>query len=218
MGLPFGFRALSKTASLAAMVVACARTEPPEPAPAPLATREKPPMAHTEMHRTETPARLETALLAGGCFWGMEEILRSIPGVLDTEVGYSGGVTRNPTYPQVSSGRTGHAEAVRIVFDPKQLSYETLLERWYFRMHDPTTLNRQGNDRGSNYRSAIFPTSPKQERTAREVIKRVDASGKWKKPVVTSIEPYKGFTAAEANHQDYLQKYPNGYTCHYLRN
>ncbi|HLT30312.1 MAG TPA: peptide-methionine (S)-S-oxide reductase MsrA [Myxococcaceae bacterium] len=166
----------------------------------------------------KVPEGAEVAVLAGGCFWGMEEILRSIPGVLDTEVGYSGGVTRNPTYPQVSSGRTGHAEAVRIVFDPKQLSYETLLERWYFRMHDPTTLNRQGNDRGSNYRSAIFPTSPKQERTAREVIKRVDASGKWKKPVVTSIEPYKGFTAAEANHQDYLQKYPNGYTCHYLRN
>ena len=164
------------------------------------------------------PEGAEVAVLAGGCFWGMEEILRSIPGVLDTDVGYSGGVTKNPTYPQVSSGRTGHAESVRIVFDPKQLSYETLLERWYFRMHDPTTLNRQGNDRGSQYRSAIFPTSPEQERTAREVIRRVDASGKWKKPVVTAIEPYKGFTVAEANHQDYLKKNPNGYTCHYLRN
>lgn len=166
----------------------------------------------------KVPEGAEVAVLAGGCFWGMEEILRSIPGVLDTDVGYSGGVTKNPTYPQVSSGRTGHAESVRIVFDPKQLSYETLLERWYFRMHDPTTLNRQGNDRGSQYRSAIFPTSPEQERTAREVIRRVDASGKWKKPLVTAIEPYKGFTPAESNHQDYLQKNPNGYTCHYLRN
>lgn len=166
----------------------------------------------------KVPEGAEVAVLAGGCFWGMEEILRAIPGVLDTEVGYSGGATKNPTYPQVSSGRTGHAESVRIVFDPDQLSYATLLERWYFRMHDPTTLNRQGNDRGSQYRSTIFPTSPAQERTAREVIRRVDASGKWKKPVVTTVEPFKAFTAAEANHQDYLMKNPNGYTCHYLRN
>ncbi len=217
MGLPFGFRALSKTASLAAMVVACARTEPPEPAPAPLATREKPPMAHTEMHRTETPARLETALLAGGCFWGMEEILRSIPGVVETEVGYTGGNTESPTYATVRTGRTGHAESVRVVFDPAKLSYEELLEKWFFRMHDPTTKNRQGNDIGTQYRSAIFVTTPEQRRIAESVKRRVDESGKWPRPVVTEIVDAGPFTPAEDYHQRYLEKNPGGYTCHYLR-
>jgi peptide methionine sulfoxide reductase msrA/msrB len=160
---------------------------------------------------------LETAVLAGGCFWGMEEIIRKIPGVLETEVGYTGGSTAQPTYENVHTGRTGHAEAIRITFDPAQLSYEDLLEKWFFRMHDPTTKNRQGNDVGTQYRSAIFITSPAQREIAERVKKRVDASGKWHAPVVTEIADAGPFTLAEDYHQDYLQKHPGGYTCHYLR-
>jgi peptide methionine sulfoxide reductase msrA/msrB len=160
---------------------------------------------------------LETAILAGGCFWGMEEILRKIPGVLQTEVGYTGGTTPNPTYEDVHTGRTGHAESVRIVFDPSKLSYADLLEHWFFRMHDPTTKNRQGNDIGSQYRSAIFVTSPAQRKTALEVKARVEASGKWHGPITTEIADAGPFTLAEDYHQDYLEKHPNGYTCHFLR-
>jgi peptide methionine sulfoxide reductase msrA/msrB len=160
---------------------------------------------------------LETAILAGGCFWGMEELLRKIPGVLSTDVGYEGGSTPNPTYEEVHTGRTGHAEAVRIVFDPTQLSYEDLLEKWFFRMHDPTTRNRQGNDVGSQYRSAIFVTSPEQRQAAARVKSRVDASGKWPAPVVTEIVDAGPFTLAEAYHQKYLEKHPDGYTCHFIR-
>jgi peptide methionine sulfoxide reductase msrA/msrB len=160
---------------------------------------------------------LETAILAGGCFWGMQDILRKIPGVLETTVGYTGGSTSKPSYGQVSTGETGHAEAVRVVFDPARLSYEDLLEKWFFRMHDPTTRNRQGNDVGSQYRSAIFVTSPEQRRIAEEVRHRVDASGKWSRPVVTEIRDAGPFTVAEEHHQDYLAKHPDGYTCHYLR-
>jgi methionine-S-sulfoxide reductase len=162
------------------------------------------------------PAR-ETAILAGGCFWGMEEILRAIPGVLETDAGYTGGNTSNPTYEDVHTGATGHAESVRVVFDPSKLSYEDLLEKWFFRMHDPTTKNRQGNDVGSQYRSAIFYTSEAQRVTAERVIARVNASGKWKSPIVTTVEAAGPFTLAEEEHQDYLQKHPGGYTCHYLR-
>src|SRR3569623_365671 len=129
----------------------------------------------------------ETAVLAGGCFWGMEELLREIPGVVDTEVGYTGGKTASPTYEDVKTGRTGHAESVRITFDPKKVSYADLLEKWFFKMHDPTTPDRQGNDRGTQYRSAIFVTSPEQQKTAEEVKARVDASHAWKPPVVTQI-------------------------------
>jgi peptide methionine sulfoxide reductase msrA/msrB len=160
---------------------------------------------------------LETAVLAGGCFWGMEEILRKIPGVLQTEVGYTGGSTASPRYDTVHTGATGHAESVRIVFDPKVLSYADLLEHWFFRMHDPTTKDRQGNDRGSQYRSAIFFTSPEQEKVARDVLRRVDASKKWPAPVVTEVTAAREFTLAESYHQDYLEKNPGGYTCHYLR-
>ncbi|HEY8944225.1 MAG TPA: bifunctional methionine sulfoxide reductase B/A protein [Polyangiaceae bacterium] len=160
---------------------------------------------------------LETAVLAGGCFWGMEELLRAIPGVLETEVGYTGGATPNPGYDTVKTGRTGHAESVRIVFDPKRLSYEELLEKWFFRMHDPTTKNRQGNDVGTQYRSAIFYTSPSQREVAERVKQRVNESGKWRGAVVTEIVPAGAFTAAETYHQDYLQKNPGGYTCHYMR-
>jgi peptide methionine sulfoxide reductase msrA/msrB len=162
-------------------------------------------------------ATLETAILAGGCFWGMEELLRGIPGVLETEVGYTGGATDRPVYETVKTGRTGHAEAVRVVFDPKRISYADLLEQWFFRMHDPTTKNRQGNDVGTQYRSAIFYTTPEQQKTAEAVKQRVDKSGKWRAPVVTEIVPAGAFASAEDYHQDYLQKHPGGYTCHYMR-
>jgi peptide methionine sulfoxide reductase msrA/msrB len=142
----------------------------------------------------------ETAILAGGCFWGMEEILRKIPGVLDTEVGYAAG-----------------AEAVRVSFDPAKLSYADLLEKWFFRMHDPTTPNRQGNDVGSKYRSAIFTTSPEQRKIAEAIKGRAGKSGRWKNPIVTEIVDAGRFTRAEEHHQRYLQKQPGGYTCHYLR-
>jgi peptide methionine sulfoxide reductase msrA/msrB len=160
---------------------------------------------------------LDTAILAGGCFWGMEDILRKIPGVLETEAVYTGGTTSNPTYEDLHDGTTGHAEAVKVVFDPKQISYADLLEKWFFRMHDPTTKNRQGNDVGSQYRSAIFVTSPEQRKIAEEVKARVGASGEWKQPIVTEIADAGPVTRAEEYHQDYLQKHPGGYTCHYMR-
>ncbi|XXX75747.1 bifunctional methionine sulfoxide reductase B/A protein [Sorangium sp. So ce134] len=160
---------------------------------------------------------LETAILAGGCFWGMEDLLRKIPGVLETEVGYTGGRTKDPTYRDVKTGATGHAESVRIVFDPAKVSYAELLEKWFFRMHDPTTRNRQGNDVGTQYRSAIFVTTPEQRRIAEEVKARVDRSGKWRAPIVTEIVEAGPFTRAEEYHQKYLVKYPDGYTCHYMR-
>jgi peptide methionine sulfoxide reductase msrA/msrB len=162
-------------------------------------------------------ARRETAVLAGGCFWGMEDILRKIPGVIETEVGYTGGKTARPDYEDVHTGETGHAESVRVVFDPARLSYADLLEKWFFRMHDPTTRNRQGNDVGSQYRSAIFVTTPEQRRVAEEVKARVAKSGRWKSPIVTEIADAGPFTRAEEYHQKYLEKNPGGYTCHYLR-
>src|SRR5688572_6988625 len=159
-------------------------------------------------------ATLETAVLAGGCFWGMEELLRAVPGVVETEVGYTGGTTDKPRYEDVKTGRTGHAEAIRVVFDPKQLAYADLLAKWFVRMHDPTTVNRQGNDVGTQYRSAIFVTTDEQRKTAEAVKRRVQESGKWKRPIATEIVKDGGFTPAEDYHQDYLQKHPGGYTCH----
>ena len=158
--------------------------------------------------------RKEIAILAGGCFWGVEDLLRKIPGVLDTEVGYTGGVTKNPVYETVKAGNTGHAESIRIEFDPSVLSYADLL-RWFFKIHDPTTVDRQGNDRGSQYRSAIFFLSDAQKETAVEI--KQEAEAKWKKPVVTQIVPAKEFYSAEKYHQDYLEKNPGGYTCHWVR-
>jgi peptide methionine sulfoxide reductase msrA/msrB len=160
--------------------------------------------------------RRQVALLAGGCFWGVEDILRGVPGVLDTEVGYTGGSTPHATYAQVKRGTTGHAEAIRVVFDPERLPYARLLEI-FFRLHDPTTRNRQGNDVGTQYRSAIFTLDEEQRRTAHEVKARVEASGKWKRPIVTEIVAASDFWPAEEYHQDYLRKNPGGYTCHYLR-
>lgn len=162
------------------------------------------------------PQIVETAVLAGGCFWGVEQLLRQQAGVLATDVGYTGGTTKNPTYQDVCSGTTGHAEAVRIEFDPRVISYEDIL-RFFFRMHDPTTLNRQHNDVGSQYRSAIFVRNDQQREVAESVIREVDASGFWDKPVVTTIEPAGPFTVAEEYHQDYLIKNPGGYNCHYVR-
>jgi len=159
----------------------------------------------------------EVAVLAGGCFWGVEEILRGVPGVLDTDVGYTGGWLENPTYHDTHDSKSGHAEAIRVVFDPTVLSYEDLLEQWFFKLHDPTTLNRQGNDLGTQYRSAIFPQSPEQRETAERVKARVDKAGKWKRPITTSIEPAGTWYSAEKYHQDYLRKNPGGYTCHFMR-
>lgn len=160
---------------------------------------------------------LETAILAGGCFWGMEDILRKVDGVLETDVGYTGGSTKNPHYEDVKGGRSGHAESVRIVFDPKKLSYADLLEKWFFKMHDPTTSNRQGNDVGTQYRSVIFATTPEQKATALAVKQRLDAAKKWKRPIVTEVVDASAFTPAEDYHQDYLVKHPGGYTCHFMR-
>ena len=158
----------------------------------------------------------QTAYLAGGCFWGMEELVRQIPGVLETEAGYTGGNTPNATYEQVHTGRTGHAESLKIVFDPQKLTYRHLLFE-FFRMHDPTTLNRQGNDFGTQYRSAIFYVNEEQRRTAEEVIHIVEGSGEWKARIVTEVAPFKEFWRAEEYHQKYLVKNPRGYTCHYIR-
>jgi peptide-methionine (S)-S-oxide reductase len=154
----------------------------------------------------------ETAVLAGGCFWGMEDLVRRQPGVLQTRVGYTGGSNSHPTYHR----HPGHAEALEVVFDPTKTSYRDILA-FFFQIHDPTTLDRQGNDRGSSYRSAIFPLTPAQVQIARDTIADVDASGLWPGKAVTTIEPAGPFWQAEPEHQDYLQRYPNGYTCHFPR-
>jgi peptide-methionine (S)-S-oxide reductase len=157
-------------------------------------------------------ANYQIAYLAGGCFWGMEELVRRIPGVLDTKVGYTGGNEPDATYEK----HDGHAEALKVVFDQNRLAYRHLLFE-FFRMHNPTTKNRQGNDIGTSYRSAIFYTDEEQKRTAEEVIRTVDASGEWGGRVVTEVVPFREFWDAEDYHQDYLVKHPRGYTCHYVR-
>ena len=154
----------------------------------------------------------ERAVLAGGCFWGMQDLLRRRPGVISTRVGYTGGNVPNATY----RNHEGHAEAIEIIFDPEKLSYRKLLE-FFFQVHDPTTKNRQGNDVGTSYRSAIFYTTEEQQRIAQETIADVDASGLWPGKVVTEIKPASEFWEAEPEHQDYLERIPNGYTCHYVR-
>lgn len=156
--------------------------------------------------------RSQRALLAGGCFWGMQELLRKQPGVISTRVGYSGGNVPNATYRNHGT----HAEAVEIVYDPAVTNYRTLLE-FFFHIHDPTTKNRQGNDRGTSYRSAIFYVDDEQKRIALDTIADVEASGLWAGKVVTEINPASDFWEAEPEHQDYLRRYPNGYTCHYIR-
>ncbi len=154
----------------------------------------------------------ERALLAGGCFWGVQDLLRKYPGVISTRVGYSGGDTPNATY----RNHGDHAEAVEIVFDPAKIAYRKLLE-FFFQIHDPTTVDRQGNDRGRSYRSAIFYTNDEQKRVALDTIADVEASGLWPGKVVTEVKPAGAFWEAEPEHQDYLVKYPSGYTCHFVR-
>jgi len=159
----------------------------------------------------------EVAIVAGGCFWGMENVMRDAPGVVSIEVGYAGGRSPKVSYEEVSGGDTGHAESVRIVFDPHQISYEDLLVHWFFRGHDPTTVDRQNNDVGTQYRSEIFTTSDAQRTQAEAAKARVDKSGKWKRPIVTRIEPATTWVRAEEYHQDYLIKNPGGYNDHWLR-
>ena len=165
---------------------------------------------------TRGAERGELALFGAGCFWGVEHILRDTPGVLDTEVGYAGGDKPRPTYEDICTGKTGHAEVVLVRFDPATLSYKSLLGI-FFRLHDPTTLNRQGNDRGTQYRSVIFARDPTQTAAAQETIVAVTASGKWPRPVMTEVKPWPEFWSAETYHQDYLVKNPGGYNCHVLR-
>ena len=154
----------------------------------------------------------ERAVLAGGCFWGMQDLIRRYDGVITTRVGFTGGDMPNPTWR--NSGT--HAEAIEIIFDPARISYRRLLE-FFFQIHDPTTLNRQGNDRGPSYRSAIYYTSPEQKAVAEDTIADVDASGLWPGKVVTELAPAGPFWEAGPEHQDYLERYPNGYTCHFIR-
>ena len=156
--------------------------------------------------------RTETAILAGGCFWGMQELIRAMPGVISTRVGYSGGDVANATYRNHGS----HAEAVEIVFDPEKISFRELLE-FFFQIHDPSTRDRQGNDRGTSYRSGIYYTSEAQREVALDTIADVDASGLWPGKVVTEVKPAGPFWQAEPEHQDYLQRIPEGYTCHWVR-
>jgi len=159
----------------------------------------------------------EVATLAGGCFWGMEDLLLKMPGVIETQTGYSGGALKQASYDKVKRGDTGHAESVQILFDPDRISYEKILLA-FFKMHDPTTTDRQGNDSGTQYRSAIFFANEQQKRAAEAVKAKVDRSGKWGRPVVTQIAPLGDFWRAEEYHQKYLTKNEGGYTCHYIRN
>lgn len=154
----------------------------------------------------------ERAVLAGGCFWGMQDLIRRIKGVTSTRVGYTGGDVANATY----RNHAGHAEAIEIIFDPAMISYRELLE-FFFQIHDPTTVNRQGNDRGTSYRSAIFNTTDEQRRVAQDTIADVEASGLWPGKVVTEVTPAGAFWEAEPEHQDYLERRPDGYTCHFIR-
>ena len=157
-------------------------------------------------------ASTDRAVLAGGCFWGMQDLLRRYPGVISTRVGYTGGEVPNATY----RNHGKHAEAIEIIYDPKTISYRQLLE-FFFQIHDPSTPNRQGNDRGPSYRSAIFYTSDEQKRVAEDTIADVNASGLWPGKVVTEVAPVGPFWEAEPEHQDYLERYPDGYTCHFIR-
>lgn len=154
----------------------------------------------------------ERAVLAGGCFWGMQDLIRKMPGVESTRVGYTGGDVANATYPNHGT----HAEGIEVIFDPEKISYRKLLE-FFFQIHDPSTLNRQGNDRGLSYRSAIYYTDETQKAEAERTINDVNASGLWPGEVVTEVEPVGAFWEAEPEHQDYLERIPNGYTCHFIR-
>ncbi len=160
--------------------------------------------------------KTSVATLAGGCFWGIEDLIRKLDGVVDTDVGYTGGDFQNPTYEDIKTGKTGHAESIQIKFDESKLSFEKLLH-FFFRIHDPTTENRQGEDKGTQYRSAIFYHDDEQKKIAQKVVNETEASGRWPKKIVTQVVPATKFYSGEKYHQDYLVKNPGGYTCHYLR-
>lgn len=162
------------------------------------------------------PRATEVAVVGGGCFWGVEHLFKRLDGVVATEVGYAGGSAEDPSYRQVCSGSTGHAEVVRVEYDPRKVSYEEVL-RYFFRLHDPTTPNRQHNDVGTQYRSLILAASPEQREVAVRVVREEDASGRWQRPVVTEVARLEAFWPAEEYHQDYLDKNPGGYNCHVLR-
>jgi peptide-methionine (S)-S-oxide reductase len=159
---------------------------------------------------------MERAILAGGCFWGMEDLIRKVRGVVDTQVGYTGGTMPNPTYKDMQTKKTGHAEAIEIKFDPEMVSYRKILE-FFFQIHDPTTKDRQGNDIGASYRSAIFYLNDAQRKEAMQLINELNASQKYSAHLVTEVTPASEFYTAEDYHQDYLMQHPNGYTCHYIR-
>jgi methionine-S-sulfoxide reductase len=212
-------RRLTLAIAIATLTITCTRHEPNAAPSAPgkgSTLQPTPTRTMTESTTMPSEERRQTAILAGGCFWGVEDLIRALPGVLSTDVGYIGGHVSNPNYSDVKTGHSGHAEAVSVVFDPQVLSFERLL-LYFFKIHDPTTKNRQGNDVGTQYRSAIFAQSKTQEATAHEVIAKVNASGDWRSPVTTEVVSNVEFTPAEEYHQDYLKKHPNGYTCHFER-
>ena len=159
---------------------------------------------------------IEIIYLAGGCYWGLEHLINEISGVINTEVGFSGGHIKNVCYKEVTKGDTGHAETVKVEFDNSILPLDALLEE-FFKIHNPTTINQQGNDMGSQYRSVIFYTNPNQKKVALKMIKKINDSGKWGAAVVTSLEQFVAFYPAEESHQKYLQRNPSGYTCHFKR-
>jgi len=159
---------------------------------------------------------IETVYLAGGCYWGLEDLLSEIPGVIDTAVGFSGGHVKNVCYREVTTGTTGHAETVKVVFESDILTFKDLLI-FFFKIHDPTTLNQQGNDIGTQYRSAIFVTNNEQILLAEDLIKKIDASGVLKSKITTEVNTFNSFFSAEENHQKYLKKFPDGYSCHFIR-
>jgi len=159
---------------------------------------------------------IETVYLAGGCYWGLEDLLRKIPGVVETAVGFSGGHVKNVCYREVSTGTTGHTETVKVIFDTDILSFTDLLV-FFFKIHDPTTLNQQGNDIGTQYRSAIFVTTNEQVFLAEDLIKKIDASGVLRHKITTEVNTFNSFFPAEENHQKYIEKFPDGYSCHFIR-
>ena len=159
---------------------------------------------------------IETVYLAGGCYWGLEDLLRKMPGVVETAVGFSGGHVKNVCYREVTTGTTGHAETVKVVFDSDILNFTDLL-RFFFKIHNPTTLNQQGNDIGTQYRSAIFSTTSEQVFLAEDLIKKIDASGVLRHKITTEVNTFNSFFAAEENHQKYIEKNPDGYSCHFIR-
>lgn len=206
-----GLFAVLGIAVIGGIAVIVANSEPSEPVEGPETRSADTPSESNEMTDTEDKGT-EKAILAGGCFWGMQDLIRKVPGVLSTRVGYTGGDVPNATYPNHGT----HAEAIEIIFDPGKLKYRRLLE-FFFQIHDPTTVNRQGNDIGTSYRSAIFYVSDEQKQVALETINDVNASGKWPGEVVTEVAEAGPFWEAEPEHQDYLERIPNGYTCHYVR-